>query len=284
MPVTDQQRIPTPTVLSIAGSDPSGGAGIQADLKTFAVIGVYGGAVISSLTVQNTLGVRKVIPLAPELVREQICEVLADLAVSHIKIGMVGSTATARAISDALREFEGEVIYDPVMRSTSGKSLVEEDGAAVLAEFLVARATVITPNIPELALLVDRANTGRSETEAAASLFKRFPRLRAVALTGGHGEKTADTVSDRLFLRRPDNANPSCLSLSHPKILTANSHGTGCTFAAAYTAFHQQTDDDQAAFARTVSFMTQLIQQSAAYRIGNGNGPLQHHLLRNFQG
>ncbi|MDH4322316.1 MAG: bifunctional hydroxymethylpyrimidine kinase/phosphomethylpyrimidine kinase [Desulfobulbaceae bacterium] len=277
---TAQKRIPVTTVLSIAGSDPSGGAGIQADLKTFAVIGVYGGAVISSLTVQNTMGVSSVIPLPPELVWEQISAVLADLAVSHVKIGMVGTLETAKAIGDALDDFEGEVIYDPVMRATSGKPLVEEDGAAVLAEHLVARATVLTPNIPELRQLVGRTNNTLSEAEAAAGLFDRFPRLKALALTGGHGQATNDTVTDQLYWRPDTNTPITHIARSHPKIRTANSHGTGCTFAAAFAAFHQQTGEYPTAFARTVAFLSQLIQQSAAYRIGNGNGPLLHHLLR----
>ncbi len=280
MPTSAQKRIPVPTVLSIAGSDPSGGAGIQADLKTFAVIGVYGGAVISSLTVQNTMGVRSVAPLPPELVREQIRAVLTDLDVSHVKIGMVGATATAQAIGEALGDFNGEVIYDPVMRATSGKALVEENAAALLAEHLVARATVLTPNIPELHKLVGGADNTIGENEMAACLFARFPRLRALALTGGHG-RANDTVCDLLFWRPADNnASLSRLERSHPKIRTANSHGTGCTFAAALAAFHQLTGDYPTAFDRTVTFMSQLIQQSAAYRIGNGNGPLLHHLLR----
>jgi len=282
MPPVSPKGIPVPTVLSIAGSDPSGGAGIQADLKTFAIVGVFGGAVITSLTVQNTLGVRGITVLAPELVREQITAVLADLTVSHVKIGMVGSAATALAITEALHDFHGEVIYDPVTKSTSGKALCEEDAPAALAEHLVSRATVLTPNLPELALLAGQPDVARkslTKPETAAILFDRCPRLKAMTLTGGHGRDTADnTVTDYLFLRQSGNAPPSRLSRPHPRIQTANSHGTGCTFAAAFAAYHQQCGDYTTAFERTISFMDRIIRQSAAYRIGKGNGPLLHHL------
>ncbi len=279
MPATDQQRIPVQTVLSIAGSDPSGGAGVQADLKTFAVIGVYGGAVITSLTVQNTMGVRSITPLAPELVKEQITEVLNDLDVSHVKIGMVGSAATAIAINTALDDFQGEVIYDPVMKATSGKLLVEDDSLAALTEHLVARATVLTPNIPELFQLVGQNGTELTETEAAAILFKRCPNLKALALTGGHGPAESTTVTDYLFLHQGDNAPPSRHHQNHPKIPTANSHGTGCTFAAAFAAYHQQTESYLKAFEHSISFMAKIIRHSAPYLIGRGNGPLLHHLF-----
>lgn len=276
-----QNRIPVQTVLSIAGSDPSGGAGIQADLKTFAVIGVYGGAVITSLTVQNTLGVRGITILAPELVKEQISEVLADLDVSHVKIGMVGSEATAIAIKDALQDFKGEVIYDPVMQATSGKALTEEGISVALTNHIASCATVLTPNIPEMSILTGHSTTKLSEIDAATILFDRFPSLKAVILTGGHGPESSDTVTDHLFLRLANNTTPSQHSRSHPKITTNNSHGTGCTFASAFAAHHQQSGDYIKAFELTVAFMEQLIEQSAPYQTGKGNGPLLHHLHRN---
>lgn len=278
---TAPKRIPEQTVLSIAGSDPSGGAGIQADLKTFTVIGVYGGAVITSLTVQNTMGVHGITVLAPELVKEQITEVLADLDVSHVKIGMVGSEATAIAITEALHNFQGEVIYDPVMQATSGNALAEEGSSVALAEHIASRATVLTPNIPEMTLLTGHPIAKLPATAAAAILFDRYPRLKAVVLTGGHGPESADTVTDHLFLRSANKATPSQYSRSHPKIATTNSHGTGCTFASAFAAYHQQSGDYIKAFERTVSFMEQIIRQSVPYQTGKGNGPLLHHLHRN---
>lgn len=263
-----------PTVLTIAGSDPSGGAGIQADLKTFAAIGVYGGAVVSSITVQNTRGVERVEPLAPDLVREQIEAVLSDLAVSHVKIGMVGSAAVAEAIGRALRDFAGEVIYDPVLRASSGKSLFNANAMAALEEHLLGRATVLTPNLPEFGQLV-----GRLAPEAgAAALFQRFPRLRAVAITGGHDQAQPETVTDRLLCRPRPGEEMTALDRSHPRVATPNSHGTGCTFASAFAAYHQQCDDYRLAFTRAVDFVDHLLQASRDHWIGHGTGPLLHHL------
>ncbi|MDH3392927.1 MAG: hydroxymethylpyrimidine/phosphomethylpyrimidine kinase, partial [Desulfobulbaceae bacterium] len=191
MPPIPPNGIQVPAVLSIAGSDPSGGAGIQADLKTFTSIGVYGAAAITSLTTQNTMGVSGITVLPPELVRKQITEVLADLTVSHVKIGMVGSEETAIAIVEALRDFDGEVIYDPVIRSTSGKALCEENTPLTLAEHIVTRATVLTPNIPELAMLSGQSpdDLNLTGTESVTGLFNRFPNLAALALIGGHGQE-----------------------------------------------------------------------------------------------
>ena len=280
--MTDQDfpARPMATVLSIAGSDPSGGAGIQADLKTFTAIGVYGGAVLTSLTVQNTLGVRHMVPLAPDLVAAQIREVLADLTVSHIKIGMVSSAAIAVAIGEALQDFNGQVIYDPVMRATSGKSLLEEGALPALENHLLGRVTVLTPNLPELTQLNRRQQNHADDPgkEAAADLFARFPRLQAVIVTGGHAEHPATTVTDHLWLRPLPGTAASVITSSHPRIQTRNSHGTGCTFASAFTAYHQQTNDYRQAFALTVSFVDHLLRQSKTHTIGHGNGPLLHHL------
>ncbi|MDH3392652.1 MAG: bifunctional hydroxymethylpyrimidine kinase/phosphomethylpyrimidine kinase [Desulfobulbaceae bacterium] len=275
---TAHKQVQVQTVLSIAGSDPSGGAGIQADLKTFTVIGVYGGAVITSLTVQNTMGVRGITVIAPELVKEQITEVLADLDVSHVKIGMVGSEATAIAIEQALENFQGEVIYDPVTQATSGNALAQKGASAALVNHLASRATVLTPNIPEMTLLIGHPVDQQPDTEAATILFDRFPRLKALILTGGHGPESTDTVTDHLFLRPTNNAPPTRHSQSHPRITTSNSHGTGCTFASAFAAYHQQSSDYLKAFEQTVSFMEEIIRRSVPYQTGKGNGPLLHHL------
>ncbi|HSR35854.1 MAG TPA: hydroxymethylpyrimidine/phosphomethylpyrimidine kinase, partial [Desulfurivibrionaceae bacterium] len=172
-----------PVILSIAGSDPSGGAGIQADLKTCATLGVYGAAAITCLTVQNTTGVRSFTLLAPELVREQIRAVLDDLPVSHVKIGMVGSAAIATVIAEALADFHGEVVYDPVLRAGAGQSLLEGEARAALSQ-LLARATALTPNLPELvALSGSPCATAQEITVAVVALFQAHPRLAAVVVT-----------------------------------------------------------------------------------------------------
>ena len=149
----------TRTVLTIGGSDPTGGAGIQADIKTLTMLGVYGAAAITCVTVQNSHGVTAIQPLDPELVAAQIRAVLDDHHVHHVKIGMVGSTPIARAIGESLAGFEGEVIYDPVLSATTGQPLMEESGLDSLRRELLRRTTILTPNLPELARFRGRRAT-----------------------------------------------------------------------------------------------------------------------------
>ena len=158
MPVTNKTE---KVVLTIAGSDPSGGAGIQADLKTFTVIGVYGGAVISCLTVQNTRGVFAIQPVEPTLVKKQISNVLNDFNVTHIKIGMLGSAPVAESICDALTDYNGEIIYDPVLISSSGQELIDPKGHETIRRKVLPICTVLTPNIPELSVMAVKPDKWR---------------------------------------------------------------------------------------------------------------------------
>jgi hydroxymethylpyrimidine kinase/phosphomethylpyrimidine kinase len=272
------------TALTIAGSDPSGGAGIQADLKTFTILGVYSGAVITCNTVQNTTGVASYHPVAAELVRKQIMAVLEDIPVSHIKIGMVGSREIATAIYDALENFEGEVIWDPVLRASSGQLLTEAAGASDILEILAKQATVFTPNLPELAALT-RKNIINTETmfDAALYLLDRFEKIRAILVKGGHQEGKDNAITDYLVRRKKNDDSTSStshevFSETHSRIETKNDHGTGCTFASAFTAFHLLTGSERTAFAKTSALMQELLELSAAYEIGRGRGPLLHHL------
>lgn len=266
-------------ILSIAGSDPSGGAGIQADLKTFACLGVYGGAAVTCLTVQNTTGVRSFTPMAPELVQEQIRAVLDDLPVSHVKIGMVGSAAIATAIAEALTDFTGEVIYDPVLKAGAGQSLLDDDARTALGH-LLDRATVITPNLPELAALSGISCTTRDEiANAVNTLLQRHPRLRAVVVTGGHRDEASNEVIDLLCQRRA-NGTLTTMEHRHPRINSRNLHGTGCTFASALAACHALAGSYEQAFTEACAFVATLIAESAAITIGHGAGPLHHHLAR----
>jgi len=270
--------------LAIAGSDPSGGAGIQADLKTFTILGVYSGAVITCNTVQNTTGVESYHPVSPDLVKKQIVSVLKDINVSHIKIGMVGSVEIGAAICAALENFMGEVIWDPVLRASSGQLLTDAAGAADILETLAARVTVLTPNLPELAALTQKNITGPEEmTDAALHLLHRFENMRTILVKGGHQEREDNSVTDYLVRRRKEAGLTSptaydLLSETHPRIQTHNDHGTGCTFASAFTAFHLLTGSERTAFKKTSVFMQELLQLSAPYRIGRGRGPLLHHL------
>ena len=269
------------TALTIAGSDPSGGAGIQADIKTFTAIGVYCGAVISSLTVQNTRGVYAVQTLEPALVKDQIACVLSDLNVSHIKIGMLGSAAVAESVCDALAGFSGEIIYDPVLVSSSGRQLIDQEGYAVIRTQLLGLCTVLTPNIPELSLLTERKCTGRDSLLAAAEmLLQQFGKMRSVIITGGHYKPDEDTITDYLLTLAGTSRQVRSTEISHPRIESSNTHGTGCTFSAAFTAYHLLTGEDSRAFHRAADFMDALIRKSVPFTIGHGTGPLMHHLSR----
>lgn len=264
-------------ILSIAGSDPSGGAGIQADIKTLTVLGVYGAAAVTCLTAQNTRGVRAILPVAPDFVREQIEAVLADLPVTHIKIGMLGTGEIARAVGSALDGFAGEVVCDPVLTASDGHALLANEALADFFAHVLAKSTVLTPNIPEL----ERISSTPCSTEegilaAAEKILKEFPNLRAVVATGGHLDPQRQTIADFLCLRSL-RQGVVARKAEHPRIRTANTHGTGCTFASAFAACHLLTGDYEPAFFKTVGFMDSLLRKSAALPMGHGNGPLAHH-------
>lgn len=269
-------------VLTIAGSDPSGGAGVQADVKTCTVLGVYCGAAITCITVQNTKGVRFFSPLAPELVEEQITAVLCDMPVTHIKIGMVGSAAVAAAISSALSGFSGEIICDPVLAASSGTRLIAESELEVVLKNLYRRATVLTPNLPELEKLSGKRCPGENSLkEAAEILFRSLPSLRALVVKGGHLDSPGQTVIDYLFLAPGRQTEiPHFSKRQHPRVISSNTHGTGCTFASAYAAFHLRHGSDLLAFAKASDFVGELVRLSSTARLGDGRGPLLHYLLK----
>lgn len=265
------------TVLIIAGSDPTGGAGIQADLKTLTAIGVYGAAAVTCITVQNSRGVTRVESLSPALVREQIESVLEDHQVTHIKIGMVGTGEIAEAVARLLTDFPGQVIYDPVMVSTTGQNLAAPSALDGICS-LLGITTVLTPNLPELAMLTDSEINGDRETlRAAQSLLHRFDRLRAVLVKGGHGGRGPE-ITDYLVLRMPKDVK--IIPATHARLESLNTHGTGCTLASAYAAFHCLTGDDESAFQDSVAFLQAILVRSAAVKTikhAGGRGPLLHY-------
>jgi hydroxymethylpyrimidine/phosphomethylpyrimidine kinase len=264
----------TRAILAIAGSDPSGGAGIQADLKTLTMIGVYGCAAVTTITVQNTLGVTLCQPLPPELVHSQVAAVLSDLWVTHVKIGMIGSAAIGQAIVRALHGFDGEVIYDPVIFTSVGPAVQSTDSVAGI-RLVAARATVLTPNRKELEVLSGAPCATPDQALAAGrTLFASFPNLKAVVVKGGHLDEKRPEVTDFLLL----SDSPTPHAQSHPRLPSANTHGTGCTFASALAALHQQSGNYREAFDRTVACMDTLITLSAPWRLGHGTGGLSHHL------
>ena len=249
-----------PTVLSIAGSDPSGGAGIQADLKAFQDGGAYGMAAITALTVQDSTGVHGWMPVPADFVRDQIRSVVADMRPDAVKIGMVGTAATARAIAQGLDAHRGPVVLDPVMVSTSGHALLAPDAEAALVEALVPRATLLTPNLPEAARLFG--------TVAAAD----WARAQGTAVLRKDGHGTGDQVRDTLFL--PDGSQRVW---SHPRIPTRNSHGTGCTLSARIAAALARGCALEDAVDEGIGYLAGLLARSASARLGQGaSGPLLH--------
>ena len=272
-----------PVILSVAGSDPSGGAGIQADLKTFAAIGVYGGAVITALTCQNTLGVSSCFPLPAKFIKQQLGDVLDDLNVTHIKIGMTGSAEIIQAIGEELQRFNGLVVYDPVLKSSSGDELFS-GAAGHSLEPILTTCSILTPNRHELEQLTGRPVDDQENALAASrELLNRFANLQAICLKGGHFNEMHEKVTDFYIEKtnKEGNNTEKTFAVSHadhPRISTTNSHGTGCTFASAFTAFHLLSGNGQTAFHKTVQFLDTVIDHSAHFTIGHGTGPLLHHL------
>ncbi len=263
-------------VLSIAGSDPSGGAGLQADLKTLTRLKVYGAAVPVNLTIQNTQGVSASHPIAGHIIYAQIKAVISDLNVSHIKIGMIGTTEAAVAVSEAISDFQGEVIYDPVLAASSGMPLLDQGGIPTDLQNLINCATVLTPNLDELIQISKQdCPTTTDALKAAQGLFKNFPALRAVILTGGHLPENRDTITNYLILAaHPESYYP----VSFPRISTPNSHGTGCTFSSAFAAYHLHSGNYEQAFRQGSAFVWRLLKASVSFKTGHGNGGLLHFL------
>ncbi|MBU0483468.1 MAG: bifunctional hydroxymethylpyrimidine kinase/phosphomethylpyrimidine kinase [Proteobacteria bacterium] len=272
----------TKVILSIAGSDPSGGAGIQADLKTFAAIGVYGGGAITCLTAQNTNGVSTFLPVEVDFVSQQIKAVLTDMQVTHIKIGMIGTGRIAKAIADTLTDFTGELICDPVLKASLGPALLAPDDLGEFKKHLVGRATVLTPNRDELQTITGLpCNNSEEALTAAHSLLNEYKNLNALVLKGGHLNEKDNQVTDYLLTREQNGPAILINQAVHPRITTRNSHGTGCTMASAFGAWHLLTGDYQQAFHQAVQFIDFLLKNSSQHQIGHGNGPLLHHLWRN---
>lgn len=261
-------------MLTIAGSDPSGGAGIQADLKTMTAIGVYGAAAITCITVQNSLGVTESVPLDGSLVVRQVQAVLADHHVTHIKIGMIGTIEIARALSELLASYQGEVIYDPVLASTTGHSLLNCSSLAELSDQLISKVTVLTPNCDELEQLCQRKIVRPEEALACAgSILDRHERLRAVIVKGGHLEADRPDIHDYLVMK-----NQEVITSKRTRIKSVNLHGTGCTYASAFTAFHCLKNDYRKAFSLSAAYMDRVISKSSSISLVKSgvNGPLVH--------
>ncbi|MBC5783925.1 bifunctional hydroxymethylpyrimidine kinase/phosphomethylpyrimidine kinase [Ramlibacter sp. USB13] len=266
-----------PRVLSIAGSDSGGGAGIQADLKTFSALGCFGMTAITALTAQNTLGVRSIHAVPLDILADQIDAVVEDIGVDAVKIGMLHSADTVRTVAAALQRYGlRRVVLDPVMVATSGAKLIDETAIEVLVRELFPLATVVTPNLDEAALLVRRPLATEADMERAArELLERG--AQAVLVKGGH--LAGDTVSDLLLAR---GAAPQWLRA--PRIATPNTHGTGCTLSSAIASHLALGADLPEAVARASGFVRGALEAGARVRTGAGSGPLNHgHAPRPMQ-
>ncbi|NRQ18218.1 bifunctional hydroxymethylpyrimidine kinase/phosphomethylpyrimidine kinase [Ensifer sesbaniae] len=258
----------TAIAVTIAGSDSGGGAGIQADLKTFSALGIYGASVITAVTAQNTRGVRAVEDISPAVVTAQIDAVFSDLAVGAVKIGMVSRQETIAAIASGLKRYQQMAVIDPVMVATSGDVLLHRDAIATLKEELLPLGLIVTPNLPEAALL-----TGRAIAENEAEMARQAELLlklgaRAVLMKGGHAK--GDEAVDILF-----NENTP-LRLSRARVETRNDHGTGCTLSAAIAAglALRRTLEDVVVAAKT--YLHEALVAGENLSIGQGRGPVHH--------
>jgi hydroxymethylpyrimidine/phosphomethylpyrimidine kinase len=258
-----------PRVLSIAGSDSGGGAGIQADLKTIAALGCYGMTAITALTAQNTLGVRSIHGVPPQMLREQIDAVIEDIGVHAVKIGMLHSPEIVLTVAQAIdRHALKSVVLDPVMVATSGAVLIDSPAIAVLVRELFGRAMVVTPNLDEAALLVGRPLEDERAMEDAAREMIRMG-AQAVLLKGGH--LAGDMVSDLLMT-----LDGRAHWMRAPRIATTNTHGTGCTLSSAMAAYIALGQPLLEAVLGARTYVRAALAAGSAVRTGAGGGPLNH--------
>ena len=262
-------------VLTIAGSDSGGGAGIQADLKTFAANACYGMSVITALTAQNTQGVSGIHAVPVDFVARQLDAVLSDIGVDVVKVGMLFSPELIETVARKLKEYRVErIVLDPVMVAQSGDKLLQDDAVDALKTHLIPMAEILTPNIPETSVLLGRRITVAGEMHAAAMELSELG-CPNVLVKGGHLE--GEDSDDCLFVRE----GQRIVRFPGTRVETRNNHGTGCTLSSAIAAWIARGDDVEAAVRHAKEYITGAIRGGAAYRIGHGHGhgPV-HHFFR----
>ena len=265
-----------PKVISIAGSDSSGGAGIQADLKTFSALGVYGATAITAITAQNTQGVNSQFALDPQMVYDQIAAVMDDIEPSVVKIGMLSNTAIVEAVAKALHDYRPSfIVLDPVIVSSTGHRLLSIEAQETIKEKLIPIADLLTPNIPEMKALTDSSLSSLEEKkEAAQQLFNLG--AKAILLKGGHEE--GEMKTDVLFVSQQstDNGQQTLSMFTSETVVTNNTHGTGCTLSSAIAAFIARGLSLEDAISEAKNYVTEAIRAGADVNIGNGIGPVNH--------
>ncbi|MBK1696396.1 bifunctional hydroxymethylpyrimidine kinase/phosphomethylpyrimidine kinase [Rhodovibrio salinarum] len=256
-------------VLTIAGTDPSGGAGIQADIKTFSALGAYATSAITAVVAQNTQGVRSYVALEPSFVADQIDAVLDDVRIDAVKIGMIANAQVAEAVADRLRHHAARnIVLDPVMVAKSGHALLAPDAVAAVRDLLVPMATLITPNLPEAAVLL-----GREDDWTAEDMRAHLPDLLAlgpewVLLKGGHLQDSTEST-DLLT------GAAGTETFAAPRITTRNDHGTGCTLSSAIAALLPSRSVTQSV-REAKTFLHDALAASDALDVGHGHGPVHH--------
>jgi len=266
--VTADIRVRVPNVLTIAGTDPSGGAGIQADIKAFSALGAYGTSVITTLVAQNTQGVQEVHPIPAGFVKTQLDVLFADVRIDAVKVGMLGGAEIVHTVAAALKQqAPSHVIVDPVMVAKSGDRLLAADAVAVLREEILPHADLITPNLPEAADML-----GEEEATDEQGMLTQVERLGElcprVLLKGGHldGPQSVDLLL----------IDGEVTRLTADRVATRNTHGTGCTLSAAIAALRPQRPDWISAVSDAKDYLTRALAAADRLDVGHGHGP-QHH-------
>ena len=258
------------TVLTIAGSDSGGGAGIQADIKTISAMGCYAASAITAITVQNTLGVQAVHPVPLDILRGQIDAVLSDIGADAIKIGMLHSSEVVNLVAEMIEKYQiRNIVLDPVMVSTSGHRLIEEDAVEVIKTRLMPLARVITPNVPEAEILAGCKITGEDEFEAIA---RRLSDNGNVSVLMKAGHLSGDSLVDYFYNAEDD----TITRLQSKRVQTKNTHGTGCTLSSAFAASLAKRENLTDAAISAKRYIEQAIISGAEYEIGKGHGPVNH--------
>lgn len=260
---------PTPIALTIAGSDSGGGAGIQADLKTFSALGVYGASVIAALTAQNTREVRAIFDVAPDFIAAQMDCVFDDLDVGATKIGMLSQPTVIERVAEVLRTRKiSPVVLDPVMVAKSGDNLLQPEAVATLRRDLLPLATVITPNLPEAAALLGQVPARNEEEMRATAAALLDLGAKAVLLKGGHldSDKSIDLFFD----------GTTTLALPAKRVATKNTHGTGCSLSSAIAAYLARGFALDEAIGGAKTYISNAIAAADSLTIGQGHGPVHH--------
>ncbi|MDO5446628.1 MAG: bifunctional hydroxymethylpyrimidine kinase/phosphomethylpyrimidine kinase [Prevotellaceae bacterium] len=257
-----------PKVLTIAGSDSGGGAGIQADIKAISATGSYAASAITAVTVQNTLGVEAVCPVPTDIIAAQIKAVLTDIGADAIKIGMLHAAEVVHVVSESIKG-RNNIVLDPVMVSTSGHRLIEESAIATLKNELIPIARVITPNIPEAEILTGERITCQADLRKAARMLSVNGKV-SVMMKAGH--LSDESVVDVFYNAEED----AVIELKSLRIISRNTHGTGCTLSSAFASYLAQGLDLNDAAKAAKEYISQAIEAAKNLKIGNGHGPVDH--------